>query len=164
MYRARSLGVVVLACLPVRAAAQDVFADLPVGHWAVVSQNTIAHVDPCPGGGCSYSGNTGQRSVIAAWNGTPPRRRSSAAGTTEPGSPEEAVLAGRRFFTTGLGRWSLDGAAWGSCVACHIDGLSDNVTWYFGRGPRQSTSLDGSFSNRVPRISIAPSVRISARR
>ena len=42
---------------------------------------------------------------------------------------------------------ALAGAGWGSCAACHIDGLTDNVTWYFARGPRQSTSLDGSFDS-----------------
>jgi hypothetical protein len=31
-----------------------------------------------------------------------------------------------------------------------MDGLSDNVTWFFARGPRQSTSLDGSFSKKDP--------------
>ncbi|MEZ4299346.1 MAG: hypothetical protein R3B70_30630, partial [Polyangiaceae bacterium] len=48
----------------------------------------------------------------------------------------------------GLGRWSLRGEGWGSCGACHLDGLTDNVTWYFARGPRQSTSLDGTFSSK----------------
>ncbi|MBS2029299.1 MAG: hypothetical protein JST54_15465 [Deltaproteobacteria bacterium] len=62
------------------------------------------------------------------------------------GTSAAAQLNGKRFFTTGLGRWSLNGAAWSSCAACHVDGLSDNVTWYFARGPRQSTSLDGTFS------------------
>ncbi|NUP09343.1 MAG: hypothetical protein HOW73_25095 [Polyangiaceae bacterium] len=59
-------------------------------------------------------------------------------------------LRGKRFFNTGLGRWSLAGEGWGSCAACHVDGLTDNVTWYFGRGPRQSTSLDGSFASNDP--------------
>lgn len=62
----------------------------------------------------------------------------------------QAVLRGKRLFNTGLGRWSLKGQAWGSCQACHIDGLTDNVTWYFARGPRQSTSLDGSFASDNP--------------
>lgn len=61
------------------------------------------------------------------------------------GSAEEDVLLGRRFFVTGLGRWSFRGQAWNSCEACHGDGLTDNVTWHFARGPRQSTSLDGSY-------------------
>jgi hypothetical protein len=61
-----------------------------------------------------------------------------------------SALAGKRFFNTGLGRWSLQGAGWGSCGACHIDGLSDGVTWYFGRGPRQTISLDGDFASKDP--------------
>lgn len=53
---------------------------------------------------------------------------------------------GRRFFVTGTGRWSLRGQAWNSCEACHPNGLTDNVSWFFARGPRQTVSLDGSFS------------------
>lgn len=70
----------------------------------------------------------------------------AAADMPEAGTPEERINQGRRFFVTGLGRWSLRGQAWNSCETCHGDGLTDNVTWFFGRGPRQSTSLDGSFS------------------
>jgi YVTN family beta-propeller protein len=66
------------------------------------------------------------------------------------GSPEDLALRGKRFFNTGLGRWSLKGAGWGSCGACHIDGLSDNITWYFNRGPRQTVSLEGSFASGDP--------------
>jgi YVTN family beta-propeller protein len=62
------------------------------------------------------------------------------------GTPEDAALKGKRFFNTGLGRWSLRGQGFGSCGACHVDGLTDNVTWYFARGPRQTISLDGSFA------------------
>ncbi len=52
---------------------------------------------------------------------------------------------GRRFFFTARGRWSRD--AWSACASCHPDGLSDNVTWSFGTGPRQTVSMDGSFSH-----------------
>jgi hypothetical protein len=52
---------------------------------------------------------------------------------------------GRRFFVTGLARWSRNGQAWGSCEGCHPDGLTDNVTWMFAAGPRQTTALDGTF-------------------
>jgi mono/diheme cytochrome c family protein len=65
-------------------------------------------------------------------------------------SADDRALKGKRFFVTGLGRWSLGGEGWGSCAVCHIDGLTDNVTWYFARGPRQSTSLDGSFASNDP--------------
>jgi hypothetical protein len=65
-----------------------------------------------------------------------------------PGSAEDKILRGERFFRTGTGRWSLRGQGWGACTSCHGDGLSDNVTWYFARGPRQSTSLDGTFGSK----------------
>ena len=64
------------------------------------------------------------------------------------GSTEEKVLKGKRFFDTGVGRWSLKGQAWSSCQSCHTDGLTDNVTWYFNRGTRQSTSLDGTYASK----------------
>ncbi|MCL4225266.1 MAG: hypothetical protein KJZ91_12450 [Myxococcales bacterium] len=58
---------------------------------------------------------------------------------------ERAAHDGRHFFFTGRGRWSRD--AWSSCGSCHPDGLSDNITWSFAAGPRQSTSMDGSYSH-----------------
>jgi hypothetical protein len=67
-----------------------------------------------------------------------------------PGSAEALALVGKRFFNTGTGRWSLKGQAWNACQACHSDGLTDNVTWYFARGPRQSISLDSTFSKKNP--------------
>jgi YVTN family beta-propeller protein len=52
---------------------------------------------------------------------------------------------GRRFFFTARGRWANN--AWSDCGSCHPDGLSDNITWFFAAGPRQTTSMDGSFSH-----------------
>jgi YVTN family beta-propeller protein len=72
------------------------------------------------------------------------------AALPAPMSAEESVLKGKRFFNTGTGRWSLAGQGWGACQSCHADGLSDNVTWYFARGPRQATSLEGSFASNDP--------------
>jgi YVTN family beta-propeller protein len=63
-------------------------------------------------------------------------------------SDEEHVLFGKDLFNTGRARWSLRGEGWGACQSCHSDGLSDGVTWFFGRGPRQSTSLDGTFASK----------------
>lgn len=60
-----------------------------------------------------------------------------------PSDPAKAaVLEGKRLFDTGLGRWSFKGQAWGACESCHIDGLSDQVTWFHLKGPRQTPSLD----------------------
>jgi len=62
-----------------------------------------------------------------------------------PVGDEVEVNEGRRFFFTGRGRWSRE--AWSDCASCHPDGLSDDITWIFGTGPRQTTSMDGSFSH-----------------
>ena len=58
---------------------------------------------------------------------------------------EAQVNKGRRFYFTARARWSQD--AWSSCGSCHPDGLSDNITWRFPAGPRQTTSMDGTFSH-----------------
>jgi len=67
---------------------------------------------------------------------------------------EQAVQRGKRFYFTGRGRWSAavangakGGEGWSACSSCHPDGLSDNITWSFGSGPRQTVSQDGSFSH-----------------
>lgn len=58
---------------------------------------------------------------------------------------EQAVERGKRFYFTGRGRWSSE--AWSGCGTCHPDGLTDNITWSFATGPRQTTSMDGTFSH-----------------
>lgn len=58
---------------------------------------------------------------------------------------DQAAARGRRFYFTARGRWSNQ--SWSSCGSCHPDGLTDNITWIFGAGPRQTTSMDGSYSH-----------------
>ena len=62
------------------------------------------------------------------------------------GTPADAVRKGRRFYFTGRGRWSSGGQGWSGCGSCHPDGLTDNITWSFAAGPRQTTSMDGTYS------------------
>lgn len=64
---------------------------------------------------------------------------------TLPGNAADLeVLEGQRFFNTGLGRWSTNG--WVSCVGCHPFGTTDNVTWSFPAGPRQTVDTSASFN------------------
>jgi YVTN family beta-propeller protein len=107
------------------------------------------------GKGFALVANDATRNVLALDFNTQSIRGGAAApvvaqGAALPagGSDAEKVLHGKRFFATGMGRWSLKGQGWGACQNCHMDGLTDNVTWYFARGPRQSTSLDGSWSKK----------------
>jgi YVTN family beta-propeller protein len=89
---------------------------------------------------------TPDKQAVAGEAGSP-----SVISTAEMPSGEGlSVMRGKRLFNTGLGRWSLRGQAWSSCQTCHIDGLSDNVTWYFARGPRQSNSIEGTFASKDP--------------
>jgi YVTN family beta-propeller protein len=67
------------------------------------------------------------------------------ASSEAPTGEALEVNRGRRFFFTGRGRWSKE--SWSSCGSCHPDGLSDNITWQFAAGPRQTTSMDGTFSH-----------------
>jgi YVTN family beta-propeller protein len=71
----------------------------------------------------------------------------TAQATPPPmaGSFEDHANKGHRFFVTGLGRWSFKGQGWNSCESCHVFGLSDQVTWFFARGPRQTIPLDAAF-------------------
>jgi YVTN family beta-propeller protein len=76
----------------------------------------------------------------------------SAAQPTD--AAELSVQRGRRFYNTGRARWSANvgngakgGEGWSSCGSCHPDGLTDNITWQFNAGPRQTTSQDGTFSH-----------------
>jgi len=70
--------------------------------------------------------------------------------TTQPtaNSAEFPAWRGKRFFNTSTGIWSMEG--WGSCQSCHPQGLTDNVTFKFAAGPRQSISLDGQYASGDP--------------
>jgi hypothetical protein len=87
------------------------------------------------------------------------QRLDKAVSAFDPVAANAALDRGRRFYFTGRGRWSgdskvnaptplptLNGNGFGSCGSCHPFGLSDNITWAFAAGPRQTTSMDGSFS------------------
>jgi YVTN family beta-propeller protein len=57
----------------------------------------------------------------------------------------QSILRGKINFFTARPFWSDRG--WGGCWSCHPDGRTDNVTWAFEAGPRQTIPLDGTYSN-----------------
>lgn len=66
----RALNVVfVLLAIFSASAHADIVDDLQPGHWAAVSLNTMADVNPCPGDNCSYSALEGQAAITDNWNG-----------------------------------------------------------------------------------------------
>jgi DNA-binding beta-propeller fold protein YncE len=89
-----------------------------------------------------------------------------------PGSIEHRRLLGKLAFFTALGlpdkldtngdgsfdiplrdiipiqhRGKASNNAWSGCSSCHDDGHSDNVTWIFETGPRQTIPLEGTFAH-----------------
>jgi cytochrome c553 len=90
-----------------------------------------------------------------------------------PGTVEHRRLVGKLAFFTALGlpdkfdnngdgtfdvalrdidplphRNKASDNAWSSCASCHDDGHSDNVTWIFETGPRQTIPLEGTFAHK----------------
>ncbi len=89
--------------------------------------------------------NANTRNVSVVQLSTQTAVAAVSSGDAPAAGRETLANEGQRFFVTGLGRWSLRGQGWNSCETCHPDGLTDNATWFFARGPRQTTSLDGTF-------------------
>jgi YVTN family beta-propeller protein len=86
-------------------------------------------------------------------------------------SQEHRNLVGKLVFFTALGvpdngvfakelrdivpladRGKASDNAWSSCSSCHEDGHSDNVTWIFETGPRQTIPLEGMFTKKTAAI------------
>jgi hypothetical protein len=67
------------------------------------------------------------------------------------GTTEAVAHLGAELFYTGRGpQGRMSAEAWGGCIVCHPGGRSDNVTWMFDAGPRQTIPLDGMFSKQNP--------------
>jgi YVTN family beta-propeller protein len=89
-----------------------------------------------------------------------------------PGTIEHRRLVGKLAFFTALGvpdqldttgdgnfdialreivpidhRGKASDNGWSGCASCHDDGHSDNVTWIFETGPRQTIPLEGTFAH-----------------
>ena len=67
-----------------------------------------------------------------------------------PGTIAAVVQQGALLFFTGRGpQGRMSNSSWGGCIVCHpFGGRSDNVTWMFDTGPRQTIPLDGTFNKQ----------------
>jgi YVTN family beta-propeller protein len=79
-----------------------------------------------------------------------------------PGSLAAKIQIGKELYNTSVGvfdpavpagppivgRMSKNG--WGACSACHPNGLSDNVVWIFGPGPRRTIPQHTDFDLTDP--------------
>ena len=83
----------------------------------------------------------------------------TVVSTAQPvaGTLADKVHVGRELFFTSVGVFDPPAAGqpaitgrmsnngWGSCGACHPNGLSDNVVWIFASGPRRTVPLHSTF-------------------
>jgi YVTN family beta-propeller protein len=98
----------------------------------------------------AFVSNFVSRSVTAIdiSNATAPAIVANVASTAPPTPGLDAtVQQGAELFFTGRGpQTRMSSESWGGCIVCHPNGRSDNVTWMFDAGPRQTIPLDGTFS------------------
>lgn len=85
-----------------------------------------------------------------------------SAALPTPGSFEDQVLAGKDLYHASVGefdgpgplspkiRGRMSNNGWGSCSACHPDGLTDNVVWIFASGPRRTIPQHADFDPDDP--------------
>lgn len=91
-------------------------------------------------------------STVDISNPTAPQIVRTARASALPTTLAEAqALRGAELFYTGRGpQGRMSAESWGGCIACHPNGRSDNVTWMFAAGPRQTVHLDGMFNKSDP--------------
>ena len=72
---------------------------------------------------------------------------------TALGIPDKLDTTGDGQFDVALrdinplaNRGKASNNGWSGCASCHDDGHSDNVTWIFETGPRQTIPLEGTFA------------------
>jgi hypothetical protein len=76
----------------------------------------------------------GTQTVVARWR--PPIRRRRPG---DRGQPRAEVLRHR------AGALVAQRQGWNSCAACHPDGLTDNVTWFFARARARPSRWTASY-------------------
>jgi DNA-binding beta-propeller fold protein YncE len=127
----------------------------------------------------AYANNEINTSVTALdlTNNVVLKRDIDSSTPPAPGTQEHRNLVGKLVFFTALGvpdvldtnndhqfdialrdidplknRGKASDNGWSSCASCHDDGHSDNVTWIFETGPRQTIPLEGMFTHDVPDV------------
>lgn len=87
-----------------------------------------------------------------------------SAELPDPGSVHDLIHAGKELYYSSIGdfdgpspvapriRGRMSNNGWGSCGACHPDGLSDNVVWIFPAGPRRTLPQHNDFDPDDPTL------------
>lgn len=82
----------------------------------------------------------------------------ASASLPVAGTPDDTVQIGKELYNTSIGQFDpataggpavsgrMSNNGWGSCGACHPFGLTDNVVWIFGAGPRRTIPQHADFA------------------
>jgi uncharacterized protein (TIGR03437 family) len=82
-----------------------------------------------------------------------------SANLPDAGSVDEVIHIGKELYHSSVGDFDpavagqpqitgrMSNNGWGSCSSCHPFGLSDNVVWIFGAGPRRTIPQHVDFAN-----------------
>jgi len=85
-----------------------------------------------------------------------------SAALPAPGTVADLIQVGKELYNTSIGEFDpapgtttpitgrMSAAGWGSCAACHPNGLSDNVVWIFPSGPKKTISQHTDFDLTDP--------------
>ena len=86
----------------------------------------------------------------------------ASASVPAAGTLADRVHVGRELYNTSIGQFDppapgdppivgrMSNNGWGACSACHPFGLSDNVVWIFGSGPRRTIPQHTDFDLTDP--------------
>lgn len=101
----------------------------------------------------------------------------ASAKLPTPGTLADKIHIGRELYNTSIGEFDpptgssepivgrMSSRGWGSCAACHTpSGLSDNVAWIFGSGPRRTIAQHGDFDATIADRSVMRILNASAER
>lgn len=87
-----------------------------------------------------------------------------SAASPAAGSTDDLIHAGKELYNSSVGefdgptpfapkiRGRMSNNGWGSCAACHPDGLTDNVVWIFAAGPRRTVSQHQDYDPDDPAV------------
>lgn len=99
--------------------------------------------------------------TVVDLSGTTERAVDTVRSANPPpsGTVEEVIHIGKELYHSSIGEFDpavpgqpaitgrLSAGGWGSCSSCHPFGLSDNVVWIFGAGPRRTIPQHIDFAN-----------------
>jgi hypothetical protein len=147
-------GIPTVSAPRVAGPSQLVRVDLEAPPAGQIAGNAPRGIVLHSAGTRAFVSNLVSRSVtvLGISNATAPAFAATFRSTAVPlpGTFNAVLQQGQQLFYTGRGPNGRMAASWGGCIVCHPNGRSDNVTWMFDAGPRQTIALDGTFSKVNP--------------